>query len=46
MMIKPAPIEQLLMGAALDNLAVVDDHHLIGIAGGAEMMRECVMGLP
>ena len=45
-MIEPAPIEQLLVGAALDNLAVVDDHHLIGIADGAEMVRECVTGLP
>ena len=40
MMIEPAPIEQLLVGAALDNLAVVDDHHLIGIADGAETVRD------
>jgi hypothetical protein len=45
-MIEPAPIEQLLVGAALDNLAVVDDHHFVGIADGAEAVRECVTGLP
>jgi hypothetical protein len=34
-MIKTFSVKQLLMSAFLDNLSVIDDQNLIGIADGA-----------
>jgi len=38
-MIEPAPIEQFLVRAPLDVLVVMDDHHFIRSADGAESAR-------
>ncbi len=43
-MIEPAPIEQFLVRAALDDLAVIDHDHLIGIADGAEAVASALQG--
>ena len=39
-MIKPAPIQKLLMRALFDNLSVVDDDDVVRIADGAQSVRD------
>jgi hypothetical protein len=38
--VEAAPVEQLLMIALLDDLAVVDDQHPVGVADGAQAVGD------
>jgi hypothetical protein len=44
MMIEPAPIEQFPVRATLDDLAMIDHDHLIGIADGTEPVTSVLQG--
>src|SRR5581483_8978835 len=40
LVVRPAALEQLVVGAALDDPAVVDDEHLVGVADGREAVGD------
>src|SRR5208337_123619 len=46
MMIEAAPVEQFLVASLFDNLAVVDDHHYVGIPDRAEAVGNDEAGAP